>query len=79
MMVRYYPSKREDLLNRTKDNVKPYSLLAAVIADCKDATKNMPKDVNPFSDSLPFITLAKQGRVIVVYDYEEDEYDRVGS
>jgi hypothetical protein len=62
-MVRYYPSKREDLLNLTKDNVKPYSLLAAVIADCKDAALKQPQDFNPSSDSLPFIALAKQGRV----------------
>ena len=33
-MVRYYPTKREDLFNLTKDNVKPFTLLAAVIADC---------------------------------------------
>jgi hypothetical protein len=42
MMVRYYPSKREDLFNLTKDTVKPYSLLAAVIADCKAAALNQP-------------------------------------
>lgn len=41
-VVRYLPSKREDLLNLTKDNVKPYSLVAAVIADCKAAALNDP-------------------------------------
>jgi hypothetical protein len=41
-MVRYYPSKREDLFNLTKDTVKPFSLLAAVIADCNVAALNQP-------------------------------------
>jgi hypothetical protein len=42
-MVRFYPSKRENLLNLTKETaVKPYSLLAAVIADCKAAALNQP-------------------------------------
>lgn len=59
MMVRYYPSKREDLFNLTKDTVKPYSLLAAVIADCKAAALNQPQDFNMSLDSLPFIALAK--------------------
>jgi hypothetical protein len=62
-MVRYYPSKREDLFNLTKDTVKPYSLLAAVIADCKAAALNQTQDFNLSTDSLPFIALAKQGRV----------------
>ena len=41
-MVRFYPTKREDLFNLTKDNVKPFTLLAAVIADCRAAALDQP-------------------------------------
>jgi hypothetical protein len=36
-MVRYYPIKREDLFNVNQDNLKPHSLLAAVLSLCEEA------------------------------------------
>jgi hypothetical protein len=74
-MVRYYPTKREDLFNLTKDNVKPYSLLAAVIANCRAAPAADKSD--PLSDYCPFVVLAKNYKVVVIDKYEErDDYDR---
>jgi hypothetical protein len=65
-MVRYYPTKREDLFNLTKDNVRPSSLLAAVIKNCRAAPAADKSD--PFSDYCPFLDLAKKGKVKVISD-----------
>ena len=74
-MVRYYPAKREDLFNLTMDNVKPYSLIAAVIKNCRAVPKADRFD--PMADYCPFVELAKKFKVVVIDDdEEEDDYDR---
>jgi superfamily I DNA and/or RNA helicase len=75
-MVRFYPPKREDLFNLTKESVKPYSLLAAVIANCEAAP---PADkLDPLSDYCPYLELAKLGRVQVIEGDKKDYYDKKG-
>ena len=73
-MVRYYPTKREDLFNLTMENVRPSSLLAAVIKECRAAPAADKSD--PLSDYCHFLDLAKIGKVVVISDDEKDDYDK---
>jgi hypothetical protein len=73
-MVRYYPTKREDIFNLTMENVKAYSLIAAVIKNCRAAPA--ADKSNPLSDYCPFVALARKFKVIVIDDHEKDDYDK---